>query len=131
MTTVCTYCVSCAAAISRSSIHGGGRSAAADEKLGGGGRGYIGRTVQLGSRRVWVVLRRGRDEAVLVGVGGRRGARGEAELGKNVAHVPRNRLLADHEIGGDAAVCLAGREQPQDLALAVREAADCARVGLP
>ena len=47
---------------------------------------------------------------------------GDAELREDVLHVPRNRVLADHEDAGDLSVALAGRDQPQHLQLAWRQA---------
>src|SRR5688572_24995325 len=63
------------------------------------------------------------DDLVLVRVGGGRGARRDPELVEDVAHVPRDGLLADHELGSDRAVGLAGREQDQNLDLARSQAA--------
>ena len=62
------------------------------------------------------------DQSGLVGVGGGRGARGDAELGEHVAHVAVHGALAEHELGGDRLVGLAGGNQPQDPQLALAEA---------
>ena len=62
------------------------------------------------------------EQSVLVGGGGGRGARGDAELGEDVAHVPVDGALAEHERGGDRLVGLAGGDQAQDLELALGEA---------
>src|SRR4051812_30668516 len=62
------------------------------------------------------------QQAVLVGVGGGRGARGDAQLGEDVAHVAVDRPLAEDERGGDRAVGLPGGDAAQDLELAARQA---------
>src|SRR5262245_59700136 len=54
----------------------------------------------------------------------RRGrARGHVELREDVAHVAVDGLLAEREVGGDLSVRAAGRDEPQNLELALREAA--------
>ena len=54
----------------------------------------------------WVIRPTWRSQTspVLVGVGRRRRARGDADLGEDVAHVPVHRALAEHELGGDRLV---------------------------
>src|SRR6188508_1938813 len=56
----------------------------------------------------WVVLPRRSDQAVLVGVGSRAGARRHVELVEDVAEVTSYGPLAGHEVGGDFPVRLAG-----------------------
>ena len=62
------------------------------------------------------------DEVVLERERARCRSRRNAELGEDVLHVPRNRVLADHEHCGDLPVALAGRDQPQHLQLTRRQA---------
>src|SRR5687767_6221811 len=64
------------------------------------------------------VYRRLPDEAVLVGVGGGLGTGGEPQLREDVADVPRDRLLADEQLGRDRAVGLARGDEHEHLALA-------------
>ena len=52
-----------------------------------------------------------------------RRAGGDAELREHVLQVPSHRVLADHELDGDVAVRLAGRDEPEDLGLAGGEPA--------
>src|ERR687897_1933552 len=61
------------------------------------------------------------DEPVLVSVGRGRGARGQAQLGEDVAHVPVHRPLAKDQLGGDRFVGLTGGDQAQHLMLTRRQ----------
>ena len=61
------------------------------------------------ARAAWVVRSGSSDDAVLVRVGGGRGARGDAELGEDVAHVAVHGPHAEHELGGDRLVGLRPR----------------------
>src|SRR5215213_3083752 len=61
------------------------------------------------------------DEPVLVRVGCGRGARGQAQLSEDVAHVPVYRPLAKDQLGGDRLVGLAGGDQAQHLMLTRRQ----------
>src|SRR5215213_2643515 len=61
------------------------------------------------------------DEPVLVRVGCGRGARGQAQLGEDVAHVPVDRPLAKNQLGGDRLIGLAGGDQAQHLMLTRRQ----------
>src|SRR5829696_4750492 len=61
------------------------------------------------------------DEVVVVGVGGGRAARRDAELGEDMAHVARHRLFADDEVLRDPPVGLASGEESKDLQLALGE----------
>jgi len=62
------------------------------------------------------------EQSLLVRVGGCRSARGDAELGEDVAHMAVDRALADHELSGDCLVGLACGNQPQYLQLSHGEA---------
>src|SRR5215208_736323 len=61
------------------------------------------------------------DEPVLVRVGCGRGARGQAQLGEDIAHVPVYRPLAKDQLGGDHLVGLTGGDQAQHLMLTWRQ----------
>ena len=64
----------------------------------------------------------GRNETVLVGVGGGGGPAGDAELGEDVLDVPTHGVLADRELLCDLAVGAPGHQPGEHLALALREA---------
>ena len=69
-----------------------------ERRLAGALRPDFGRTTHFHQTpRAWVVLP---NEPVLIGPGGRRGARGHVELGEDVAHVPVDGLLAQEELAG-------------------------------
>ena len=89
--------------------------------------------------RAWVIspMPRRRQASVgqtslcCVGEGRGRGARGDVELGEDIAHVPVDRLLAQGQLAGDGLVRLAGGDQAQDLqARAVSAHASADRTGL-
>src|SRR5512145_2714034 len=67
----------------------------------------------------WVVLCRPAGQPVLVGPGGGRGPRRDAELGEDVAQVPGDGLVADEQLGRDLAVGPAPGHEPQHLGLPV------------
>ena len=83
-------------------------------------RSDFGRNTQFRDDATWVILCSGgyRDEAVLVGVRGGLGPGREPQLREDVADVPRDRLLADEQLGRDRAVGLARGDERQHLALA-------------
>src|SRR4029453_83423 len=58
---------------------------------------------------------RASDEVVLIGVRGGRGASGNAQLREDVAHVPVDRPIAEHELGGDRPVRRASGDEAQHL----------------
>ena len=58
---------------------------------------------------------------MLVGVGRRRRARRDAELGEDVAHVASYGPLAEEQLGGDGAVRLARRDEAEDFHLTWRQ----------
>src|SRR5690348_11633373 len=58
------------------------------------------------------------DQVALEGEGGRGRARGQSELGVDVLQVPRDGVLADHELHGDLAIALSLRHKAEDLDLA-------------
>src|SRR4029078_8773787 len=72
-----------------------------------------------GAGIMWV---RPSDEVVVIGVGGRSGARRDAELREEVAHVAGDGPVADEELGGDGAVRLAPGDQDENLELASGQA---------
>src|SRR5215217_96329 len=61
------------------------------------------------------------DEPVFVRVSRGRSARGQAQLGEDVAHVPVHRPLAEDQLGGDRLVGLTGGDQAQHLMLTWRQ----------
>src|SRR4051812_39987407 len=83
--------------------------------------------------KAWVIPpspERGSDEIVLVGVSGRRGARGDVELDEDIADVAVDGLLAEHEFAGDRLVGLAGGDEAQHLQLARRQSVRRRRRGV-
>src|SRR5512133_3968877 len=64
----------------------------------------------------------GLGKSVLEGERARGGPRLHVELPEQVLQMPRDGVLADHELRRDLLVALAGGDEPQDVELAGREA---------
>src|SRR5829696_2939634 len=105
----------------RSSV---GRMPDSADRRSGTGRRASPEPPKSGRAGRWVVPPSGgSDQPVLVGPGGGGGPRGHPELGEDVADVAVHGALAQHQLGGDGPVGLAGGDQPQHLDLAGGQAA--------